>query len=113
MNVTFSRKNLAFIAKYAALTGYTREEFASLFLADYFKMFENTDGSFLQETIGSMYFKDRESAERVQAWLIERVSKYCYLNSIETTIDSNADGTFGVSMTVPYPWSKSGRSTVA
>src|SRR6202030_555127 len=93
MNIKFSRKNLAFIAKYAALTGYTREEFASLFLADYFKMFENCDDSFLQETIGAMYFKDRESAERVQAWLIERVSKHVHLNSIKTRIRSHANGT--------------------
>ena len=49
MNIAFSRKNLAFITKYAALTGYTPEEFDSLFLADYFKMFENTDGSFLRK----------------------------------------------------------------
>jgi hypothetical protein len=61
MDITLKRKNLAFIAKYAALTGYTPEEFASWCLADYLKMFENTDGSFLQETIGSMYFKDREA----------------------------------------------------
>ena len=113
MDITLKRKNLAFIAKYAALTGYTPEEFASWCLADYLKMFENTDGSFLQETIGSVYFKDRESAERVQAWLIERVGKHCYLNSIETEINSNPDETFDVSMTVPCPWDKSRRLTIA
>ena len=49
-----------------------------------------------------MRFKDRESAERVQAWLLERVSKQGYhLNSIETRISSNEDGTFDVRMRVP------------
>ena len=36
-----------------------------------------------------MKFKDRESAERVQSWLLERVSKKHFLNSREC----DADGT--------------------
>src|ERR1700730_647447 len=99
MNITVSPEHAAFIAKCAALTGYTQEEFASLLLADYLQ--QSSDESFVQETIGSMYFKNRESAERVQAWLLERVSKEYHLNSIETRISSNADGTFDVRMTVP------------
>jgi hypothetical protein len=114
MNVTLTPENLVFIAKYAALTGYTQEEFTSLFLADYLKMFEDAlDESFLQETIGAMYFKNRESAERVQAWLLERVSKNYHLNSIKTRISSNADGTFDVRMRVPCTWNESGWSTIA
>jgi hypothetical protein len=114
MNITLTPENLAFIAKYAALTGYTPEEFASMCLADHLKQFESfVDESFLQETIGAMYFKDRESAERVQAWLIERVSKKVHLNSIETRINKNADGTFDVSMTVPDRFEPGGRYQIA
>jgi hypothetical protein len=115
MNITLSPENAAFIAKYAALTGYTQEEFASLFFADYFKMFDNCgDDSFLQETIGSMYFKDRESAERVQAWLLQQVSERgAHLNSIQTYIRSHANGTFDVRLFIPCTWNESGWLTVA
>ena len=115
MNIILSPKHAAFIAKYAALTGYTQEGFASFFMSEYLQMFEkgHDDGSFLQETIGAMYFKDRESAERVQAWLLERVSKGYPLNSIKTRINTNPDGTFDVSMTIPCFWDKSRRLTVA
>lgn len=114
MNITLSPENAAFIAKYAALTGFTQEEFASLFFADYFKMFDNCgDDSFLQETIGSMYFKDRKSAERVQAWLIARVSRDVHLNSIKTYIRSHDNGTFDVQMFIPCTWNESGWSTIA
>jgi hypothetical protein len=114
MNTTLSLENAAFIEKYAALTGYTQEEFTSLLLADYFKQFDCFgDESFLQETIGTMKFKDRESAERVQAWLIARVSRDVHLNSIQTQINSNPAGTFEVSMTIPCPWDKSRRLTIA
>jgi hypothetical protein len=83
-------------------------------LADYFKQFDNFgDESFLQETIGAIKFKDRESAERVQAWLLEGVSKHHHLNSIKTSISSNEDGTFDVRMRVPCTWNESGWSTVA
>lgn len=103
MNITLSPENSAFIAKYAPLTGFTPEELANWFLADYLQQFEGrfSHPSSIEETIGSMYFKDRESAERVQAWLLERVSKRYHLNSIETEINSNPDGTFDVSMAVP------------
>jgi hypothetical protein len=103
MNITLSPEHAAFIAKYAPLTGFTPEEFASWFLADYLQQFEGrfSHPSSVEETIGSMNFRDRESAERVQAWLLERVSKRYHINSIETRINSNADGTFDVSMTVP------------
>jgi hypothetical protein len=115
ITVTLSPKHAKFIAKYAALTGYTKEEFTSLFLADYFKQFDNFgDESFLRESIGAMKFKDRGSAERVQAWLLEGVSNRGYhLNSIETRISNNAAGTFDVRMSVPCPWDKSRRLTVA
>jgi hypothetical protein len=57
-----------------------------MFLADHLHQFEGSfcHDSSLQEAMGSMYFKDRKSAERVQAWLLERVSKRHHLNSIET-----------------------------
>jgi hypothetical protein len=61
MNITLLPEHTAFVARYAALIGYTPEEFASMCLADYLQMFENTDGSFLRETIGAMSFKDKES----------------------------------------------------
>jgi hypothetical protein len=80
MNVTLSREHAAFIAKYVALTGYTQEEFASWLLADYLR--QSSDTSFVEQTIGAMTFKDRKSAERVQAWLIEGVSKDVHLNRI-------------------------------
>jgi hypothetical protein len=114
MNITLTPENAAFIAKYAALTDYTQEEFASLFFADYLKQFDCFgDESFMQETVGGMKFKDRESAERVQAWLLARVSRDVHLNSIKTRIDSNADGTFSVRMSVPCPWDKSRRLPIA
>jgi hypothetical protein len=113
MNVTLSPEDARFIARYAKLTGYTQEEFASMCLADHLKMFENSDGSFLRETIGALYFKDRKSAERVQAWLLERVSKRYHLNSIETRINSNPNGTFDVSMTVPDKSEPGGRYHIA
>jgi hypothetical protein len=113
MNITLSPEHAAFIAKYAELTGYTQEEFANMFLADYLKTLEDTgpfDNS-LQETIGSMMFKDQESAERVQGWLLERVRKDYPLNSIKTRINSNPDGRFDVRMSVPNPFG--GRKTIA
>jgi hypothetical protein len=115
MNITLSPEHAAFIATYAALTGYTQEEFASWFLADYLKQFVEHfgDESFLQETIGAMYFKDKESAERVQAWLIARVSRTFHLNSIKTYIRSHDNGTFDVRMFVPCTWNESGWSTIA
>jgi hypothetical protein len=84
-------------------------------LADYLQQFEGrfSHDSSLNETIGSMYFKDKESAERVQAWLLERVSKRHHLNSIETRINRNADGTFDVSMTVPDKSEPGGRYQIA
>jgi hypothetical protein len=82
MNVTLSPEHAAFVAEYAALTGYTPEEFANMFLADYLKSLEDSSpfDSSLPETIGAMYFKDRESAKRVQAWLIERLSEKVHIN---------------------------------
>jgi hypothetical protein len=114
MNITLSPEHATFVTKYAALTGYSPEEFASLFLADYFKQFDCFgDEGFLQETIGGMKFKDRESAERVQAWLIARVSRDVPLNSIKTGIRSHANGTFDVRMFIPCPWNESGWLTIA
>jgi hypothetical protein len=115
MNITLSPEHSAFIAKYAALTGYTPEEFASWLLADDLKQFEDPSpvDSSLQETIGSMYFKDKESAERVQAWLLERVGKHHPLNSIRTRICSHKDGTFDVRMTAPDPFESGGRYQIA
>jgi hypothetical protein len=103
MNITLSPENAAFIAKYAPLTGFDPEKLANRFLGDYLQQFEGkfSHPSSVEEAIGSMRFADKESAERVQAWLLERVSKRYHLNSIETRINSNADGTFDVSMTVP------------
>jgi hypothetical protein len=115
ITVELSPEHAKFIAEYAKLTGYTQEEFASFFMSEYLRMFEegHDEGSFLQETIGAMYFKDRESAKRVQAWLLERVSKRYPLNSIKTRIKTNPDGTFGVSMVVPCTWNESGWLTIA
>jgi hypothetical protein len=113
ITVELSPDHAKFIAEYAALTGYTQEEFASWFLADYFKGFGNCTDQDVSETIGSMYFKDRESANRVQAWLLERVSRRHPLNSIKTRIKTNPDGTFGVSMVVPCTWNESGWFTIA
>ena len=59
-----------------------------------------------------MKFKDKESADRVQAWLIERLSKH-YRNNIETKINSNVDGTFDVSLTVLSTWEEGGQYQVA
>ena len=56
---------------------------------------------------------DTESAARVQAWLIKRVSKRHPLNSIETRINSNKDGTFDVRMSVPDPFEIGGRYHIA
>jgi hypothetical protein len=98
MNIALTPEHAAFIAKYAALTGYTPEELTNWFLADCFQGLAN--GGF-EEAIGSMSFKDKESAERVQAWMIQLVGERHHLNSIQTEIISNLDGTFEVSMTVP------------
>jgi hypothetical protein len=111
MNIELTHKNASNVDKYTALTGFTREELTNWFLADYFKMFD--DQSSVTETIGSMLFKDKVSAERVQAWLIERVSKKHDLNCIQTAINSNADGTFDVGLTVPCSWEEGGRYQVA
>ncbi len=115
MNITLTPENAAFIAKYAPLTGVTPEELANWLLADYLQQFDGrfSHPSSVEETIGSMYFKDRESAERVQAWLLERVSKRYRLNSIETRISNNEDGTFDVRMTVPDRFEPGGRYQIA
>jgi len=113
VNITLTPENAAIVAKYAPLTGYTAEELVNWFLDDYFQSLENPSSGSAEDTIGSMYFKDKESAERVQAWLIERVSKNFHLNSIKTRISSNADGTFDVRMRVPCTWSESGWDTIA
>jgi hypothetical protein len=116
MNIALSPENLAFITRYAALTGYTPEEFASWLLADYLNQVEEDDpyDTFVRDTIGSMYFKDRESAERVQSWLLEELVRtdYARLEDIETRIDSNPDGRFDVYMTVPS-WKEGERRRVA
>jgi hypothetical protein len=111
MNVTLSPEHAKFIAEYAALTGFTPEEFASWILADYLQ--QTSNAGFVQDTIGAMYFKDKESAERVQSWLLERVSKKYHLNSIETRISSNKDGSFDVRMTVPDVFEPGGRYPIA
>src|ERR1700741_4817894 len=59
MNVILSPEDARFITKYAKLTGYTEEEFATMCLADFLKMFENSDGSFLREPPGRCISKDR------------------------------------------------------
>jgi hypothetical protein len=107
--VTLTPENAAIVAQYGELTGFTQEELTNWFLADYFGMFDDEDQSFINETIGSMYFKDRKSAERVQTWLIKRLEKKGYfLDGIETEINSNPDGTFDVRLSVPAPWRKAG-----
>jgi hypothetical protein len=44
---------------HAELAGFTQEELTNWLLADYFAVFDDEDESFINETIGSMYFKDR------------------------------------------------------
>jgi hypothetical protein len=89
-------ENASLVARYARLTGFTRDAVVNWFLTDYFKKFE-TDGH-IEETIRPMHFRGKESAERVQVWLTERLSKRYDPNSIETTIRTNGDGTFGVAL---------------
>jgi hypothetical protein len=102
MNVTLSPEHAKFVATYAALTGYTQEEFASLFLADYLKSLEDSPiDSCLQDTIGSLMFKDRVTAERIQAWLLERVSKDYPLNSIKTRLNSSTAQQLNSSTPIP------------
>jgi hypothetical protein len=55
--VTLTDENAAIVAQYGELTGFTQEELTNWFLADYFAMFDDEDQSFINETIGSMYFK--------------------------------------------------------
>jgi hypothetical protein len=116
MNITLSPEHAAYITKYAALTGYTQEEFVSWLLADYLNQFKEDDphDTFFRDTIGSMYFKDRESAERVQSWLLEELVRtdYARLEDIESRINSNPGGTFDVYMTVPH-WKEGERRRVA
>src|SRR5258708_8587837 len=100
--VTLTPENAAIVAQYGELTGFTQEELTNWFLADYFAMFDDEDQSFINETIGSMYFKDRKSAERVQTWLVKRLENNGdFHNSIETKINSNPDATFDVRLSVP------------
>jgi hypothetical protein len=91
-------ENASLVAHYARLTGLTRDAVVNWFLTDYFKEFE-ADGH-LEETIRSMPLRGKESAERVQTWLIERLSKRYDPSSVETTIRTNGDGTFGVELAV-------------
>ena len=112
--ITLTDENAAIVAQYGELTGFTQEELTNWFLADYFGMFDDEDQSFINETIGSMYFKDRKSAERVQTWLVKRLEKKGYFHdSIETQINSNPDGTFDVRLSVPALLEKGGRHQVA
>jgi len=112
--VTLTDENAAIVAQYGELTGFTQEELTNWFLADYFAMFDDEDQSFINETIGSMYFKDRKSAERVQTWLVKRLEKKRYFHdSIETEINRNPDGTFDIRLSVPALWEKGGRHQVA
>lgn len=110
MTVTLSPKNARIIATYAPLTGYTQEELTNLLLADYLGAQISSRG--MEETIGCMSFKDKESAERVQAWLLKLVGRRYYINSIETEIINDPDGTFRVYMTVPDKWEKSRRCRI-
>jgi predicted flavoprotein YhiN len=113
ITITLTDENAAIVAQYGELTGFTQEELTNWFLADYFAMFDDEDQSFINETIGSMYFKDRKSAERVQTWLVKRLEKKGYFHdSIETEINSNPDGTFDVRLSVPALWEKGGRHQV-
>ena len=61
-----------------------------------------------------MYFKDRESAERVQGWLLEELVRtdYARLEDIETRINSNPDGRFDLYASVPS-WKEGERRRVA
>jgi hypothetical protein len=88
--VTLTDENAAIVAQYAELTGFTQEELTNRFLADYFAVFDDEDESFINETIGSMYFKDRKSAERVQAWLeLERPREILRPSSVCSVFRSN------------------------
>jgi hypothetical protein len=56
MKIELTPENGSIVDKYTTLTGFTREELANWFLADYFGMFEQE--CFLEETIGCMRFNE-------------------------------------------------------
>ena len=74
ITVTLTPENAAFIRKYAPLTGFTPDELSNWLLADYLQSLEGrfSDGSSLQELIGSMYFKDKESGTDAKRDLVLR-----------------------------------------
>jgi hypothetical protein len=70
MNITLSPENAALVDKWAHLAGSTPSEFLNEVLKDDLNNFEDEYSGYAKDWLGSRYYKDRQSAERVVAWII-------------------------------------------
>jgi hypothetical protein len=76
MNLVLTPENAAALTKYAALTGCTPAEFLNRYLSDNMvALFENPRSGDLEAHLGNLEYRTRADAERVVAWMEQRVSE--------------------------------------
>jgi len=74
-NLTLTKSNAKEVAKYASLVGQTPAEFLNRFLAEFLvNRFGDKETGNAEPFLLSFTFKDREVAERLAAWVRERLT---------------------------------------
>jgi hypothetical protein len=76
MKIELTSENSAALTKYAELTGHTPAEFLNEYLSGTIvPLFENPRSGELESHLGNLEFRTREDAERVIAWMENRLER--------------------------------------
>jgi hypothetical protein len=75
--VTLTEENFTALSFFVKLTGLSADELVNFLLADSFQNFnpelDRVWGPYVEETLGCLKYKDRESAKRTLDWCTERL----------------------------------------
>ena len=99
MNSSFelSPRNAAAIARYAELVGLTPEAFLNAFLAEFLvNRFSDPRLGDAEPFLGGFTFKEEESAQRVAAWIRERLRGQSSIDTLEVEIFPVGKGGFKI-----------------
>ena len=88
-NVKLTPRNAAALAKYAGLVGLTPERFLNRFLKDHFvEQFEDYyDNANAEFYLGTFVLKNRATAERLAAWILDRYNKRAFGPEVKFEIE--------------------------
>jgi hypothetical protein len=92
-------ENATTLSWWSKLTGLPTEELINFCLAEYLQNFnKDNEGTFPEETLGLLKFKDRESAKRTLEWVKSGVQKEHTgkFPIFESSIDELPDGRFQI-----------------